>query len=259
MVTWGFADTHGNAHALTVKTVLRFLARNAVLGAALLITLGASAVFTMRVVLSARDVAVPGLVGQALPNASSMAAQRGLAVRVEGRRHDGEVPAGRVLAQQPPAGRTLKSNRHLRVWVSLGPRRIVVPRVEGQSVRTGRIALEQAGVPVSHVVEVDDPAPEDQILVQRPAFGETDVPGDGASLLVSRGRGRADYVMPDLIGRPARGVMAALLAAGFKVADVRYRSYPGVAPGIILRQLPPAGHRINPRTPLSLHVSRAAS
>jgi beta-lactam-binding protein with PASTA domain len=65
--------------------------------------------------------------------------------------------------------------------------------------------------------------------------------------------------MPDLIGRPARGVMAALLAAGFKVADVRYRSYPGVAPGIILRQLPPAGHRINPRTPLSLHVSRAAS
>jgi beta-lactam-binding protein with PASTA domain len=131
--------------------------------------------------------------------------------------------------------------------------------VEGQSVRTGRIALEQAGVPVSHVVEVADLAPEDQILVQRPAFGETDVPGDGASLLVSRGRGRADYVMPDLIGRPALGVMAALLAAGFKVADVRYRSYPGVAPGIILRQLPAAGHRINPRTPLSLHVSRAAS
>ena len=48
-------------------------------------------------------------------------------------------------------------------------------------------------------------------------------------------------------------------SAGFKVADVRYRSYPGVAPGIILRQLPPAGHRINPRTPLSLHVSRVAS
>jgi len=255
----GFAHIHGNAHALTVKTVLRFLARNAVLGAALVLTLGSSAVLTMRVVLSARDVAVPGLVGQALPNASSTPARRGLAVRVEGRRHDGEVPAGRVLAQQPPAGRTLKSHRHVRVWVSLGPRRIVVPRVEGQSVRTGRIALEQAGVPVSHVVEVAHLAPEDQILVQRPAFGETDVPGDGASLLVSRGRGRADYVMPDLIGRPALGVMAALLAAGFKVADVRYRSYPGVAPGIILRQLPAAGHRINPRTPLSLHVSRAAS
>ena len=35
--------------------------------------------------------------------------------------------------------------------------------------------------------------------------------------------------------------------------------YPGVAPGIVLRQSPPAGHRIDPRTPLSLDVSRAAS
>jgi serine/threonine-protein kinase len=244
---------------LTVKTVFRFVARNAVLGLALLATLGSSAVFTMRVVLSERDVAVPGLVGHALPDASSLAAHRGLAIRVEGRRHDPEVPAGHVLAQQPPPGRTLKAHRHVRVRVSLGPRRITVPRVAGQSVRTARIALEQAGVPVSHVVEVDDPAPEDQVLVQRPPSGETDVPGDGASLLVSRGRGRADYVMPDLIGHPAQRVMTALLAAGFKVADVRYRSYPGVAPGIILRQLPPAGHRINPRTPLSLHVSRAAS
>ena len=51
---------------MTVKTVLRFLARNAVLGAALVLTLGSSAVLTMRVVLSARDVAVPGLVVWAL-------------------------------------------------------------------------------------------------------------------------------------------------------------------------------------------------
>ncbi len=258
----GRADTygtHGNTNELTVRTVFRFLAGNALLGAALLATLGASAVFTMRVVLSARDVAVPGLVGQALQDATSLAAQRGLAVQVEGRRHDADVPADHVIAQQPPPGRTLKAHRHVRIWISLGPRRIAVPRVEGQSVRTARIALEQAGLPVAHVVEVNDPAPEDRVLVQRPPSGETDVPGDGASLLVSRGRGRADYVMPDLIGRPADRVMAALLAAGFKVADVRYRSYPGVAPGIILRQLPAAGHRVNPRTLLSLDVSRATS
>ena len=143
--------------------------------------------------------------------------------------------------------------------MSLGARRITVPRVEGQSVRTARIALEQAGLPVAHVVEVNDRAPEDQVLVQRPPAGETDVSGDGASLLVSRGGGRASFVMPDLIGQERRAVMGALHAAGFKVADVRYRSYPGVAPGIVLRQLPPAGHRVDPRTPLSLDVSRGAS
>jgi serine/threonine-protein kinase len=244
---------------LTIRTVLRFLARNAVLGAALLAAFAASAVITMRVVLSARDVAVPSLVGRAMPDATSLAGQRGLDVQVDGRRHDPAIPVDHVIAQQPAPGGTLKAHRHVRVWVSLGPRRIAVPPVEGQSVRTARIALEQAGLPVVHVVEVNDRAPEDQVLIQRPPSGETDVPGDGASLLVSRGGGRGAYVMPDLIGRSAQAVMASLLAAGFKVADVRYRSYPGVAPGIILRQLPPAGHRIDPRTPLSLDVSRAAS
>ena len=244
---------------MTIRKTFSFIARNALLGAALLATLGLSAAATMRVVLSARDVAVPGIVGRALPDASAQAAGRGLDLRVEGRRHDPEVAADHVIAQEPPAGRTLKAHRSVRVWVSLGARRITVPPVEGQSVRTARIALEQAGVPVAHVVEVDDRAAEDQVLVQRPPAGETDAPGDGASLLVSRGGGRADFVMPDLIGRKAEAVMGSLLAAGFKVADVRYRSYPGVAPGIVLRQLPSAGHRIDPRTPLSLDVSRGSS
>ena len=244
---------------MTLRTVLRFLGRNALLGAALVAVLGVSAVVTMRVVLSARDVAVPSLVGRALPDATARAARRALDIRVEGRRHDPSVPADHVIAQEPPPGRTLKMHRRVRVWVSLGSRRITVPPVEGQSVRTARIALEQAGLPLAHVVEVNASAPEDTVLVQRPVSGETDAPGDGAALLVSRGPGRAAYVMPDLIGRRADAVMTSLQAVGFKVTDVRYRTYPGVAPGIVLRQLPPAGHRVDPRTPLSLDVSRARS
>jgi beta-lactam-binding protein with PASTA domain len=239
--------------------MLRFIGQNALLGTALLATMGASAAVTMRVVLAARDVAVPGVVGQALPAANALAASRGLEVQVEGRRYDPDVPADRVIAQEPPAGGTLKAHRSVRVWVSLGARRVTVPRVEGQSVRTARIALEQAGIPVAHVVEVDDRSAEDQVIVQRPPAGDTDVSVDGASLLVSRGGGRASFVMPDLIGRDAEKAVSALGAAGFKVADVRYRSYPGMAPGIILRQHPPAGYRVDPRTALSLDVSRGAS
>jgi beta-lactam-binding protein with PASTA domain len=65
--------------------------------------------------------------------------------------------------------------------------------------------------------------------------------------------------MPDLIGRSADQVIVWLQASGFKVTDVRYRTYPGVAPGTVLRQLPPAGHPVSRRTPLSLDVSRAES
>ncbi len=243
---------------MTAARIFRFIGRNALLGAALASSVTVSAVLTMRLVLSSRDVAVPVLVGRTVPQAGAEAAQRGLMVRIEGRRHDASVPAERVVAQEPPPGSALKAHRAVRVWVSLGPRRVSVPPVEGQSVRTARITLEQSGVPVARVVEIEDAAPEGTVLVQLPPPGEADV-SRGASLLVSSGPAGASYVMPDLIGREAGFVVTALQSAGLKVSDVRYRSYPGVAAGIVLRQSPPAGHRVSARTPLALDVSRGTS
>jgi serine/threonine-protein kinase len=257
---WYPDGSRGRAlHALNLPKILRFLGRNALLGAGLVSTLAASAVLTTRVVLGSRDVAVPALAGRVLADASALAAGRGLALRIEGRRHDPAVPAERVVAQEPPPGAALKAHRAVRVWVSLGPRRVSVPPVEGDSARTARIALEQSGVPVARVVEIEDRAAEGTVLAQRPPAGEADLSQGGASLLVSSGAGGASYVMPDIIGREATGVLAALQAAGFKVSDVRYRTYPGVAPGIVLRQSPPAGHPVSPRAALSLEVSKAAS
>lgn len=229
------------------------------MGGALLVTFVASALATMRVVLDSRDVAVPALTGRTLREAEALSAPRGLALRIEGRRHDAGVPAERVLAQEPAPGASFKSHRAVRVWMSLGPRRIAVPRVEGESVRSARAALEQAGVPLARTIEVRDAAPEGTVLVQRPPAGETELGDEGASLLVSRGPRDVSYVMPDLIGREARAVLEALEAAGLKVTDVRYRSYPGVAPGIVLRQSPGAGQRMSARAALSLDVSGPAS
>jgi eukaryotic-like serine/threonine-protein kinase len=244
---------------LNSAKIFRLVARNALLGAALLATLGASALVTMRVVLSSRDVAVPSLGGRALAEAGALAADRGLTLRIEGRRYDASVPAEHVVAQEPPPGGTLKAHRAVRVWVSLGPRRVSVPPVEGESVRTARIALDQAGAPVARVVEIEDAAPEGTVLVQRPPAGVADLSDGGSSLLVSRGPGGASYVMPDLIGREVGAALLALQSVGLKVGDVRYRTYPGVAPGIVLRQQPPAGYPVSPRAALTLDVSKATS
>jgi beta-lactam-binding protein with PASTA domain len=128
--------------------------------------------------------------------------------------------------------------------------------VEGESLRSARIALEQAQVPLHRVVEVEDRNVEGTVLVQRPPAGETDAVDEGLAVLVSRGPVGTDYLMPDLIGRNAAEVMDSLRRAGLKVAEIRYRTYPGVAPGIVLRQIPAAGYAVSPRTPMSLDVSK---
>jgi beta-lactam-binding protein with PASTA domain len=62
--------------------------------------------------------------------------------------------------------------------------------------------------------------------------------------------------MPDLIGLRADGVIGRLDAWGFKVADIRYVYYPGAAAGLIVKQDPPNGFRVQKRNRISFEVSR---
>jgi eukaryotic-like serine/threonine-protein kinase len=186
-----------------------------------------------------------------------VAAQHRLLLRVEGKRNDPKVPAELIVGQEPAPGATLKRQRSIRVWVSLGPQRLRVPSVVGESLRGGRLSLEEAQVPVGRVVEVNDAAAEGTILMQHPPAGETEsLSAGGASLLVSRGPGNRDFVMPDLIGRPASDVLDALRLAGLKVGEVRYRNYPGVPAGVILRQVPSAGYRVSAQSAVTLDISK---
>jgi len=243
---------------LETRRVLKTLAKQALLALGLLATAGVSALLTMRVVLSSDAVTVPSLLGRTVGEAGALAQRNRLSIRLEGRRSDPTVPVGRVVAQDPAGGAPLKARRSVRVWISLGANRVPVPNVETQGVRTARITLEQAQFPVARIVEVPDRAPEGTVLVQCPPPGLA-VPGPvEAGLLVSRGPGGWDYVMPDLIAQNAESVVDGLRRAGLKVTEVRYRSYPGVAPGVVLRQTPPSGHRVSSRDPISLEVSRTA-
>jgi beta-lactam-binding protein with PASTA domain len=63
--------------------------------------------------------------------------------------------------------------------------------------------------------------------------------------------------MPDLIGRRGVDVLEALRSAGLKVTAVTYRSYPGVPPGTVIRQSPPAGYRVSRHSSVTFEVSRS--
>jgi eukaryotic-like serine/threonine-protein kinase len=243
---------------LTTKRFFVLLIQNALLGLGLLVTLGLSALATMRVVLSTEEVVVPSLTLKTVPEAGALAGRHGLTLRIEGKRNDPKVAADHVVAQEPAPGSNLKSHRSVRVWLSTGPRRLVIPSLENGSLRSARLSLDQGQVPVSRVVEVDDAAEEGLVLQQHPPAGEAEGQIEGVSLLVSRGTTGADYLMPDLIGHQADAVLDRLRTAGLKVAEVRYRTYPGVAPGIVLRQIPAAGHRVNSRAQVSLDISKVA-
>lgn len=226
-----------------------------VLAGALLGTFLLFFAISMRVALKTREVVVPPLVGRSVNEATTLLADEGLALKVEeGRRVDPKVPAGRIVTQEPAAGATTRSQRRVTVWVSDGPTAAVVPALVGESERTAQIRVQMAALEVASTAEVrSDTDPLGVVMAQVPA---PQTRAGSVRLLVNRGdRGRT-YVMPDLIGVDAERASEVLRTRGFRVAVVDAQPYPGVRPGIVIRQTPQGGFQVAPGDPISLEVSR---
>jgi eukaryotic-like serine/threonine-protein kinase len=229
----------------------KFFVLMGALGVTFLVFFGAS----MRVALWAREVQVPSLIGRTVNEATTALADSELALRVEeNQRSDDKIEAGKVMQQDPEGGATSRRARTVRVWISSGPKRTIVPPLVGQNERAAQSSLQQQGVVVSSVSEfrsADYPA--DVVVAQDPAATSR---APEVSILLNRGELSATYVMPDVIGVDGERAADALRRQGFRVSIVGTQPYPGVPPGTVVRQQPAGGFRVGGSDAISLEVSR---
>jgi serine/threonine-protein kinase len=225
------------------------------LAAALVTTYFVFFLTAMRVATRAREVKVPDVRGKSVTEASTAIANAGLSLRIDPmRRVDPTVPADHVLAQDLEPGTVVRRPRAVRIHVSEGPRAPVVPALVGLSERAAQISATQEGLQVASVAEVrtTDYPPGVVIAQDPPAKGR----GSTITLLVNRSQEGVRYVMPDLIGTPARRVADILRRDGFLVAITSETPYPGLPADVVIRQTPQAGFQIAFGEPISLEVSR---
>ena len=225
------------------------------LAAALVATYVLFLAASMRVALRAREVQVPDLTNHTANEASGIASDLGLALKVDdSRRPDLKIGAGRVLAQDPAAGSVARRQRTVKIWLSAGQRAATVPALIGETERTAQLRLAQDGLTLTGVSEIRSQGfASDVVVAQTPPAKSA---AGHVALLVNRGERGASYVMPDLIGVNGDRAAEILRSRSFRVAVVGSNPYPGVAAGIVIRQSPQAGFQIGPGEPISLEVSR---
>ena len=225
------------------------------LGGALLLTYVLFAAAAMRFALKTREVEVPALAGRSVNEARTIVANAGLNLRVEeGRRVDPKVPAGQVIAQEPASGLRTRKERTVKVWVSAGPRAAIVPSLIGESERTAQLRLEQEGlgpVTASEIRSADYPS--GAVVAQTPPPKSS---GGAVALLVNRGERGLTYVMPDLIGVNGDRASDLLRTRGFRMTVVESQTYPGIPPGVIVRQQPAAGTQVPEEGSVTIEVSK---
>jgi eukaryotic-like serine/threonine-protein kinase len=234
-----------------VWNVGRFL----VLVTGLFATFGVFFLAGLRVTTRAREVPVPDVRGKSANEARAVLDGVGLALRVdEAKRADKSVPADHVLDQDPEPGQVVRRQRAVRVRLSEGTHEPVVPAVTDLPERTAEVTLTADQVTIGYRGEVRSAAYRPSTVVaQDPAAGRH---AATVNLLVNRAEAAATFVTPDLIGSLAVRAAEILRGQGFRVAITSEVAYPGLPPGVVVRQVPQAGFKIQLLDPITLEVSR---
>ncbi len=229
--------------------------RLVILALGLLVVALISALTAMRLAIHGREVTVPNLVGESPAAARLIVEQKGLELNVERQYYSPAVPEGKILSQLPPAGSEVRQGWQVRVAESLGPQRISIPNVIGQTERAANINIQRRGLDVGAIAQMHSPdAPDGQVMAQAPPPNASGVSAPKISLLVAATSQPQAFVMPSFVGQQLGSTIQAVQNSGMKVGSVTSAPPPPGSPGTpvsppfpgstIVTQNPAAGEKV---------------
>lgn len=206
---------------MKISTINRFF--NILFGAlAMLMVALVSAFIAMRLAIHGHEVRVPNLTGLTISEASRKTSSLGLSLNLENRFFSPNTPHGRVLAQFPAPGATVRREWSVRITESLGAQQVAIPNVIGQSERTASINIRRLGLEPGAVAYVPAPGAPGVVIAQTPSANASGVDSPRVSLLLSAPEESTSsaYVMPSLAGLTLSGAIARTSAIGLHIVSV---------------------------------------
>jgi beta-lactam-binding protein with PASTA domain len=256
---------------MTSRPILNFFQVASLL--LLLVAVGLlAAITTMHFAIHGAEVQVPALKGMTEAQARSETAGLGLNLNVDNRYYSGDVAAGHILTQSPPAGTVVRREWLVRVAESLGPQKVDVPDMVGRPERVAALTLRRVGLEVGTTARLPyGNAAEGTVLAQDPPGHAQGISRPSINLLVAAPGGDEPdgFVMPDMVGWPVVSAQAALTRVGIKAPEPTFVEVPiplvgsdaappklPAQPGTVLAQTPPAGSRLDQTMTVRLTVAQ---
>jgi eukaryotic-like serine/threonine-protein kinase len=209
-----------------MRTVLRLLW----MGSVLIIVALLSALTAMRFAVHGREVTVPDFTGKSPSEARRMADALELEAQVEREYYSSTVAEGRVLSQMPEPGTVVRRGWEVRLALSLGPQRVAIPQVVGESDRAAAINIAHRGLDLGETAELQLPdSVSGQVVGQDPPANATDAAAPKINLLVAQQPAPQSFVMPNFLGYPLGSVTLSLKDAGFSLGKVNIAQPPAAS------------------------------
>lgn len=199
---------------------------------------------------------VPDLIDLTLEDAETISRREGLSLQVLAEVHDPTRPPGTIISQIPSPNTKVREGRFVRITLSKGGKTVLVPRLEGVSVRQAELLLMHDGLEMGDIRWTpSDSFPEDVVIASTPSH-ETPVPaGMPINLTVSLGMMPDTVEVPDLVGANIDQGKKMLREIGLELGKIKLKVNDDFLPGTILRQSLEPGRRVERGSRMVLEVS----
>ena len=203
-----------------------------------------------------KEVEIPDVAGQSVVDALEALNPKKLNLQIAEKMFDSVIPRDYIISQYPAPGEEVKEGRIIRVVVSRGIMQTKVPDVENTSLREARGILKREGWVVGRIAFVSSSHAENGIVIsQTPEPGSDLLPDSKINLLVSTGKEKLFFYMPDLIGKNIEEVKKLMKNLELVDGEIKEEKTNDWKKGTLLEQNPRAGYMVSYEETIDLKVS----
>jgi len=221
----------------------------------LLLLVIAAAAFGIWRAVSGESVAVPSVVGQSEASAVRALQKEGLKANVQ-QEYSDQFAQGFVSRQSPAAGEELDKGDTVDIWVSQGATTVTLIDFRGLSADEVAAWLDGNGLKGERKKGRSADVEAGAVYRQDPVAGAAVKRGATVTYWVSSGKPQA--TVPEVTGMTQADALAALTAEGLALGPVTTETSTEMAPGLVIRQDPPADTKVAAGSAVSLVVSSGA-
>ena len=208
-------------------------------------------------VFPAPEVAVPDVTWHSSGEAFSLLRDSGLKPRISNRTFDKDIPAGRVVEQQPKRGKHVKYGRIVNLTISTGQRKVPVPNLIGRPFSQVENFLSEAGFRVGATVEVETEQFQTGIIISQLPSAEVEADaGSRIDFFIAKNPKFGVVKMPYLIGKKLKEAEEMLTDLKLGVGKIEYQETDIVSEGVVMRQEPAWEEEISVGSSVKLVVSK---
>lgn len=161
-------------------------------------------------------VSIPSIVGMKSSEAKNTLTQANLNLKITKEVFSEEIGKGRVIEMNPSAGEKIAADGLIKVTISKGPERYLVPKLSGFSLADAGALLTKSKLVIGSTNYVfNDKVEKDLIIGSSPTFGELIKKNSPVNLLISKGSDLID--VGAYAGKSSDQALTELNDAGFDV------------------------------------------